>query len=875
MRRFSIRRTNLVISFSLIVLIVTALWFVDVRDICAHSPHDPIDALELSPNYGQDQTLFIVISDHVFRSTDGGFSWKELVNGLDHTRILTAIAIAPSYQSEKTLFLSSDRDGIYRSQDGGDSWVKVDNGLSNLEIGSLSIHPDYRSEKVVLAAGTERGLYRTEDGGDSWHQVIEDSVRVTAMAFSPDLEKDCVLIGDHEGRLHLSTDGGENWQQILRIPNAGAIISIAVSPQFSSDGTFFVGTEKGGILRTVDDGGSFAAVNKGLRFTIRGKYFTLRKSNNGPIIRRDEKTIVSLAMSPEYENDSTVFAAMWNEAVFISDDGGDTWTRYPLGLTCDIQADSDEYKSSHFRDLRVSNNFAQDKTLFLGGFDGLFKSVDGGRRWTQMETLPVGLIKGLRLSPGSRDSLSVAITTYGGGAYITDDGATWLIGNKGLETTRLTDIVFSPCYSSDSTVFSGSSGRLLKSTDEGKNWETVDLGYRSWRTRIYSLLRKLRIPSFLRKQILTQAEREDPYPTALAISPNFELDHTLYFATRHHGIFKSVDGGRHASAVWDGMGRTITSLIISPDFPSDGTLFASVRGLGVYTTVDGGETWQPANSGLTFIEMWHSPTVHDITERDVQLVISPNYEADKTVFVASSQGLFKTTDGGAKWHRSEGSPYGKDGYIIGMAISPNYGNDETLIISVKGRGLFKTDDGGRTFVGVGTSLIDSNHAIELIEFSTSYATDGTIYAASDEDLFQSTDGGNTWDVIARPVRYENHREVVHYEGEWETSRGDDFSASTVSSSDVVHAKAALNFVGTGVSWIGTESDDQGIARVYIDGKHEGDVDQFGETRKPMVKSYSITGLAYGPHTIMVEVMGTKSPKSTGCRIEIDSFDIVP
>jgi hypothetical protein len=246
---------------------------------------------------------------------------------------------------------------------------------------------------------------------------------------------------------------------------------------------------------------------------------------------------------------------------------------------------------------------------------------------------------------------------------------------------------------------------------------------------------------------------------------------------------------------------------------------------------------------------------------------------DQTVFAASSEGLFETTDGGENWQELRDCV--EDGYIIGMAISPDYEDDQTLIVSVRGRGLFKTDDGGTTFMEIGRDLIGDNQAIELIQFSTSYATDNIIYAASDEELFRSTDGGSTWERIAMPVRYENHREVVHYEGEWETLRGDDFSASTVSSSDVAHAKAALNFVGTGVSWIGTESDDQGIARVYIDGEHMGDVDQFGETRKPMVKSYSITGLAYGPHTIMVEVMGTKSPKSTGCRIEVDSFDIVP
>ena len=105
--------------------------------------------------------------------------------------------------------------------------------------------------------------------------------------------------------------------------------------------------------------------------------------------------------------------------------------------------------------------------------------------------------------------------------------------------------------------------------------------------------------------------------------------------------------------------------------------------------------------------------------------------------------------------------------------------------------------------------------------------------------------------------------------------GNDFSARSVSHSNVTHNKVILNFVGTGASWIGTESNDQGIAKVHIDGNFKGYVDQFSDTRNVMVRSYSITDLDYGPHTIMIEVTDTKNPESTGHRIEIDAFDVAP
>jgi hypothetical protein len=48
------------------------------------------------------------------------------------------------------------------------------------------------------------------------------------------------------------------------ILNSGAIRAIAISPNFSIDQTFFVGTSAQGIFKTVNGGTSFLAVNNGI-----------------------------------------------------------------------------------------------------------------------------------------------------------------------------------------------------------------------------------------------------------------------------------------------------------------------------------------------------------------------------------------------------------------------------------------------------------------------------------------------------------------------------------------------------------------------------------------------------------------------------------
>jgi photosystem II stability/assembly factor-like uncharacterized protein len=819
---------------------------VDVEFVCAHSPHDVINALDISPAYPQDKTLFIISEKHLLKSTDGGGTWKKLAKGLDNKYQLSSIAISPNFDPDQTVFASSEGDGIYKSQDGGASWAKINDGLENLRINLLAISPRYNNDEIVLAAGVEGGLYRTDAGGENWDEVIGQEIKITAIAFSPDPGQDLIVIGDDESWVWFSKNGGETWQKHYQIPQGGTITAIAISDQLSKDGTFFVGTAQQGVFKTVDGGVSFIGLKRG------PSRFSLDRESRYIKIRPPDQHITSLALLPDYGRNETIFASTWYDAAFRSDDGGRTWRRYNAGVTCDDQANSIEYKSPHFTHLRVSNGFEEDGILFLAGFDGLFKSIDKGQTWTQLETLPIGLITGMDISPADENDFLVTIATYGGGAYtINNQGVNWKIKNSGLKTTRLVDVTFSPAYSSDNTVFSGAKNTLLKSTNGTDDWDAIGL------PKIEGL--------------------GTPYPTFIVLSPNFATDQTLYFATRRHGILKSIDGGLNSSIVWDGTGKLVNTLIMSPNFLADGTLFASVWGKGVYKTEDGGRTWQPVNHGLTFLETWKSSTTSEVNSQNILLVISPDYKEDKTLFAGSAgaEGLFKTIDGGISWQKLAGTAFGSDGKIIGLAISPDYKNEQTLIISVKGKGLFKTGDGGLTFVKIGDELIDNNHTIELIEFSPLYSTDNTIYAASLENTFRSIDGGDTWELLSRPVRYEDMREVVHYEGEWLKEEGPDFSATSVTQSSVADSTASLSFVGTGVSWIGTEGQDQGMAKVYVDGGYVEDVDQFNDISKSMITSFSITGLDYGWHTIMIQVTGTKNLLSTGYRVAIDAFDVEP
>jgi photosystem II stability/assembly factor-like uncharacterized protein len=699
------------------LLLTLAFFTFDVKAALAHYPHDDIFAVEISPNYQQDQTLLINVRGNILRSKDGGDSWQRIVKGLDHQHEISALDI--SAQSPKILFLSSLGDGIYKSENGGDSWVKVNQGLETLSFDLVAIAPD--SADVVLAAATETGLYQTENGGASWSPVIAGDNKITAIAFST-AQKDRIIIGDNQGNLFFSDNRGKSWQILSTLKNSGAIRAIAISPDYQTERTVWVGTETGGVFKTVNGGVSFAKVNNGIR----------------------DRAITSLAISPNYQEDGTILASTWHEGVFSSKDGGKSW-QYSKGLTKDDQADLPNFNRPHFSNLIISQTFSQDRTVFVAGFDGLFKSTDGGRVWREVSTLSSNIIVGFELSPDYQNDSTVAITTYLGGAYITrDQGVTWTTINQGLEkdnflkriskrilqdgyVARLFGIEFSPNYREDQTIFLPSWTYFLRSTNKGQHWQKIPLTNK---------------PGPLNR----------PTKYSIAISPNFASDGTIYLGsmqgTGKDFILKSTDGGLSFSMVGNVNGQPVVYLTISPDFATDKTLYAGVKD-GVYKTVDGGQTWQLTSKGI--------PSMGE----DSKLAISPNYKVDQTVFAGTVAGLFVTRDKGESWSKLAGITDGEDGYVEAVAISPNYQNDQTLIMNLRGKGLFKTVNGGTTFTRVGNNLLNSNHSLANmygfwpptmpIKFSPSYSVDQTIYGVSETNLFKSTDGGNTWTNMLIPT----------------------------------------------------------------------------------------------------------------------------
>lgn len=814
----------------------------------AHVPHDDVDALELSPAFSQDRTVFAIVRGTLFRSTDGGFAWTRLAGGLCadaqtfSTHMLTALALSPAFPDDRTLFAACHNGEVYRSQDAGRSWTRHGRRVGDRTVGHLVVSPSGEAGRAVWVLTEGGDLFRIVDGDASWEGVFGAEAHVTALA----VEGGLLVVGTDTGGLYGSADGGVRWSLYGQHPRFRRITCIEVPAPFTRANTIYVGTEGEGVFRVRD--GMFHPSGEGM----------------------DGIHVTALA-SAQREDRLELFASTWDGRVRRSVDAGATWTTHTDGLMTSKQAHS--RRQPHFKRIVASD----DGILFLGGFCGVFRSDDRGESWYTLETT-LHHIVGLDVSPSSEAGYTVGITAYGGGAYSTPDGGgTWHVNNRGVASPRLGPIVYSPDYDEDRTLFTATFDRVLKSTDDGEHWSEALLvpPARSVAWLKTNVLRWMAERPLLRGLASSFTYfRETPdgfvFPLVLAISPTYSYDRTLFAGMLPNGVMRSLDGGTSFTLLWDSLGEPVKALEISPAFTRDRTLFASVES-GIFRTRDGGRTWQRVYG--------------DAELGEAVLAISPGYEQDGTLYAGGTSGLYRTRDAGETWEKLEEI----EGPVSTLAISPNFVDDGTLLVQVKYGSLFlcrDAPDGVQVTrskavdLGYEFSQLIPRESSRLIQFSPNYGTDHTVYAASMNHLVRSTDGGMTWTEIPRPVRYESEASLfewfflpVYLDGSWEADHRAEYSNGTSIRSDQSQSAVQLRFVGTGVTWIGSRGPDRGRASVSIDGEPQATVDQYEERDTHAVALFSKDGLARGPHTITVTVEGARSEYSSGVRVDVDAFDV--
>ena len=182
----------------------------------------------------------------VWKTIDAGTTWHNITDGVSTIASVGAIAVAPS--DHNVIYVGTGEtdfredltfgDGMYRSTDGGKSWKHI--GLEQTrQIATVRVDPKNPDNVYVAAYGhafgpnPERGVYHSIDGGATWKRVlfVDDSTGAINLAMDPTNSRILYAsmwrfqrfpwgfsAGGGKSGLWKSTDGGDTWTELTFNP---------------------------------------------------------------------------------------------------------------------------------------------------------------------------------------------------------------------------------------------------------------------------------------------------------------------------------------------------------------------------------------------------------------------------------------------------------------------------------------------------------------------------------------------------------------------------------------------------------------------------------------------------------------------------------
>lgn len=238
------------------------------------------------------RVFYVAALSGVLCSTDGGASWR-IGTSWDMTEP-KGVCVDPN--APDTIYVALP-DGIGFSPDRGRTWTRRENGLPARGKYTKVVTVDATKAGRVLA-GCETGIYLTDDAGANWRQVFATVDAVHDLQQSPHDPRFWIAVTQSAGTLQ-SHDGGLTWEKIAAVPATHAFFNAAfdpTNPQRVALGSWMLG------MFTSEDGGvTWTERNAGL-----------------PERHRVWRT----AIDPDT---GRLYAAVDNEALYVSDDFGRTW----------------------------------------------------------------------------------------------------------------------------------------------------------------------------------------------------------------------------------------------------------------------------------------------------------------------------------------------------------------------------------------------------------------------------------------------------------------------------------------------------------------------------------------------------------------------
>ena len=679
-------------------------------------------AFAVNPN---DRANFYVgaASGGVWKTDNAGTTWTPVFDK-EGSYSIGAVALDPNNPAVVWVGTGENNaqrsvgygDGVYRSDDGGKSWKNM--GLKTSEhIGKIVIDP--RDSNVVFvaaqgplwSAGGERGLYKTTDGGKTWKAVItvSENTGVSDVAFDPS-NPDVMYAaawqrrrhfytlvnGGPESAMYKSTDGGNSWTKLKSGLPPGDLgrIGIAVSPADTNIvyATVEASGNLSGIFRSKDRGATWEKMSPNI---AQAMYY-------GNIIT-DPKDVDRLYIP--------------NVVFQVSDDGGKT--QKPLGE-----------KLKHVDNHAIWVDPKNTDYYLVGCDGGIYESFDRGENWNFKANLPIAQFYEVALDTnapfyyvygGTQDNNSLGgpsrtrhsagiinadwFVTNGGDGFrsaVDPEDANTIyaesqngglvrfdkrtgenvdippIEGVGVESQRYnwdSPFIISP-HSHTRLYFAGN--KLFKSDNRGDDWKAIsgDLT-RNLNRNLLPVFGKVQSPDAIAKNQSTAL-----YGNASTISESPKKQGLIYIGT-DDGLIQVTenDGGSY---------RKIEKFPGVPDMSYVSRVLASQHDQNtVYALFNNHQNgdFKPYILKSTDAGKSWTSIAANLPERGSLYAIAEDFVDPNLLFVGTEFGVFFTVDGGQKWIQMKGNLP-----IIAVRDIAIQKQANDLVLATFGRGFYVLDD---------------------------------------------------------------------------------------------------------------------------------------------------------------------------------------
>ena len=457
----------------------------------------------------------------LFKSIDGGTTWKKLTGGLPTTdqglgRI--GFCIAPS--NSNRLYATVDAGkygGIYRSDDAGETWknINADERLWGRGSDFAEVKADPKNADIVYTAdvvtwksidgGKTWSAFRGAPGGDDYHRIW----------INPD-NSNIILIASDQGAI-ITVNGGETFSSWYNQPTA-QFYHVSADNDFPYN--VYSGQQESGSVCIASRGNDGQISYREWHPVAAEEYgYVVADPLNpnlvygGKISRYDKRTGQSQNIAPEAVRSGkyrfirtapvlfnpidkkTLYYA--GNVLFKTMDGGNKWSIISPDLSREswdvpesvgiYAKDPDSYREKTMPRrgviYTVAPSYVDINTIWCGTDDGFIHvTKDGGKTWKNV-TPP-------QVTSWSKVSLMDASHTDRNTAYAavnrircddqrphiyktTDGGKTWTEIVNGLPNDPINVVKEDPVRKG--LLFAGSERAVYVSFDDGTNWESLRL----------------------------------------------------------------------------------------------------------------------------------------------------------------------------------------------------------------------------------------------------------------------------------------------------------------------------------------------------------------------------------------------------------------